>query len=764
MEDTELGGLLRRHRGAASLTQEELAERAGISSRTVSDVERGLRDGVFRDTAARLAVALGLAGDERTRFEAVARGRRGRPAEPAQAAWKPAAAPPVPLTRLIGREQELAAILARLRDPQARLLTLTGMGGIGKTRLALAASTAAGGDFPDGVCFVSLAQTRDPLLVAALVAQALGVNPARDPVADLIKAHLAQRRVLVVLDTFETVLDAGPFVADLLTSCPELTVLVTSRAALRVRGEYEFEIPPLGLAADGAAATLFVERALAVRRDLNLRGSAAPVVAEICRRLDGVPLAIELAAARVKHLPVIALRDHLDHRLGVLTGGAQDLPPRQRAMRDTIAWSYDLLDADTQALFRRLSVFAGWTLESARVVCGAFEPAVDVLAGLSTLVDHSLLTLAEGPLSVPRYAMPDVIREYAVELCDAAGETPILADRHADHFTALAEKAEPALRRPGQRDWHRTLDADLPNLRQAFRWSIQHRDAGRALRLAGAIWMFWLWHGGFAEGRRWLTDALSLPGGHPTARAKALWGAGWLAYHQGDYGDTAARAEALLELARVTGDPLDRRNGLTLRGMTDMADGRHREAVSVFEEALEICRRCDAPWLLATSTLNLGTAAMHAGDLDRADELLEQARARYQDLGDDTYHARATRHLAICRLFRGQPRQAADLLGANRMAPPNDGGDWGLAETLETLSLVNAATGDPRRAAAATAVRQRTGTRPHPFDRALAEPYLARARAAPNAWDAGWRAGIDMSPAEMTELTAGAYAERVHGR
>jgi predicted ATPase/DNA-binding XRE family transcriptional regulator len=760
MEDTGLGSLLRRHRDAAGLTQEELAERAGISSRTISDVERGLRDGVFRDTAARIAVALGLAGDQRTRFEAVARGRRGRPGQPAQEAWKPAAAPPVPLTRLIGREQEIATILARLRDPQVRLLTLTGMGGIGKTRLALAASTAVGGDFGDGVCFVSLAQTRDPALVASLVAQALGVNPARDPVADLIKAHLAQRRVLVVLDTFETVLDAGPFVADLLTSCPGLTVLVTSRAALRVRGEYEFAVPPLGLAADGAAAALFAERALAVRGDLNLRGSAAPVVAEICRRLDGVPLAIELAAARVKHLPVIAVRDHLDHRLGVLTGGAQDLPPRQRAMRDTIAWSYDLLDVDTQTLFRRLSVFVGWTLESARVVCAASEPAVDVLTSLSTLVDHSLVTLAQGQPTVARYAMPDVVKEYAVERCDADGETPVLADRHADHFTVMAEQAEPALRRSGQRDWHHTLDADLPNLRQAFHWSIQHQDAGRALRLAGAVWMFWLWHGGFVEGRTWLTHALSLPsGGYPTARAKALWGAGWLAYHQGDYADTAASAAALLDLAPATGNPLDRRNGLTLRGMTDMAERRHREAVSVFEEALQICRRLDAPWLFATSALNLGTAAMHSGDLDRADELLGQARARYQDLGDDAYHARATRHLAICRLLRDQPRQAAELLNAGQTPPPNEG-DWDQAETLEALSLVNAATGDPRRAAAlaaaATAVRQRTGTRPHPFDRALAEPYLARARADPNAWDAGWRAGIDLSPDDITGLTAGA--------
>lgn len=759
MEDTALGGLLRRYRDAAGLTQEELAERSGVSARTISDVERGLRDGVYRETAARIAVGLGLAGDERTCFEAAARRRRPRPGQPAEEDRKPPGTPPVPPTRLIGRERELAAILARLRDPQVRLLTLTGTGGIGKTRLAVEASAALGGDFPDGVCFVSLAQTRDAALVASLVARALGVNPARDPVAGLIKTHLGTRRVLLVLDTFEPVLDAAPFVADLLVSCPGLTVLTTSRAALRLRAEHEFAVLPLGLAADGPAAVLFSERALAIRGDLNVRGSAAPVVAEICRRLDGIPLAIELAAARVKHLPVTALLDHLDHRLGVLTGGAQDLPPRQQAMRNTIAWSYDLLDVGSQALFRRLSVFAGWTLESAQRVCAASDPAVDVLTSLSTLVDHSLAILADEPSAAARYAMLDVVREYAAELRDAAGETPVLADRHAVCFTALAEEAEPALRRSGQLAWHRALDTELPNLRQAFRWSLRRQDAGRALRLASAMWMFWLWQGGFAEGRRWLADALGLPSGQdPAARAKALWGAGWLAYHQGDYRDTATLAGELLDLAPHTGHPLDQRNGLALRGMADMADGRHHDAMTAFEQGLGICRRLGTPWPLATSALNLGTAAMHAGDLERAEELLAEARVRYQELGDDAYHGRATRHLATCRLLRGRSQSAAELLRTCQTPPPGNGGQWDLAENLEELSLITAATGDPRRAAtlagAAAAIRGRTGTQPHPFDRALAEPYLTLARTDREAWDSGWQAGAGMPLADMIELAA----------
>jgi predicted ATPase/DNA-binding XRE family transcriptional regulator len=763
MEDTALGGLLRRLRDAAGLTQEELAERAGVSARTISDVERGLREGVYRETAERIATALGLAADQRVRFEAAARRRRPGAAGPDERAGFAMAVPPVPLTRLIGRERELAEIVAILRDRQARLVTLTGMGGIGKTRLALAAAAVLAGDYPDGVCFVPLAQTRDAALVASLVARALGVSPAREPVVDLIASRLGTRRVLLVLDTFERVLDAAPLVVDLLAGCPGLTVLPTSRAALRLRGEREFAVPPLGLAADGPAAALFRERAGAVRHDLDLRGPAAPVVAEICRRLEGVPLAIELAAVRVKHLPMPVLLDHLDYRLGVLTGGPQDLPPRQRAMRDTIAWSYDLLDPHDRALFRRLSVFTGWTVESARQVCGL---PVDVLAAVSAMVDHSLVVLGGEAPGPPRYAMLDVVREYAAELRETAGETPELADRHATYYTTLAEEAEPTLRRSGQMSGHRRVDAELPNLRQAMRWRLRRQDTDGALRLAGALWMFWLWQGGFAEGRRWLTAALALPptGGASPARAKALWGAGWLAYHQGDYHDTAAIADQLLDLSPHTGQPLDRRNGLTLHGMAHMADGRYQEALAAFDEGVAISLRSGTAWPLATSLLNLGAARIHLGDLDRAEELLAEARATYERIGDDAYHARTVRHLATCEVLRAQPERAMVLLRAHPPIAPDSGGSWDLAENLEEFALVNAAAGEHRDAAtlaaAATLIRERTGTRPHPFDVALAEPYLAAARDDRAAWDAGWRSGSTISPDDAIQLATGSAHRR----
>jgi tetratricopeptide (TPR) repeat protein len=349
--------------------------------------------------------------------------------------------------------------------------------------------------------------------------------------------------------------------------------------------------------------------------------------------------------------------------------------------------------------------------------------------------------------------MLDVVRDFAAQRGGALGEAEPTAQRHAAYFVTLAEHAEPQLRRAGQLDWHRRLELELPNLRLAFSAVVRSGDTELALRLAGAIWMFWLWQGGFAEGRRWLTDALAMqPGKHPAAMAKALWGAGWLAYNQGDFSETAALGETLLELAAHTGNPLDERNGLTLRGMSAMADGRYDDAIVPFERGLELCRRLEPGWMLATSALNLGTAALHAGDAQRAEALFAEARDRYHELGDAAYEARVVRNIATCLLVRAERSGATELLQS--CVRTEAGGDWGLAESLEGLSMVSASTGDARRAgtlaAAAESLRARIGARPHPFDVAFAEPY--RAEVDQPTWESGWLTGLKLPLPDVIEI------------
>ena len=424
-------------------------------------------------------------------------------------------------TALLGRERELAEV-RKLYEDGARLVTLTGPGGTGKTRLGLQVAADLLDAFEHGVFLVELAPISDPALVPSTVAQALGVRDIGSrPIVDAVKKHLRSRSVLLLLDNFEQVLPAAAVAADLLAACPGLAVLATSREPLRLRGEHEYAVPPLALPEAGLGTTsevvsqapavaLFVQRARAVRADFALTDENAAAVAEVCARLDGLPLAIELAAARVRLLTPEAMAARLERRLPLLVGGARDLPARQRALRDTIAWSHDLLDEHERRLFRRLSVFVGgWTLDAAEAVCNT-DGNLDTLDGLESLVSKSLVRQDVDARGEPRFAMLETIREYALERLAASGEAAEMRQRHADNYVALAERTAPELYGHGLVAWFVRLEAEHDNMRAALAWSqAEERGAGIRLRLPLALWRFWLVRGYPAEGRQWLRRAFS---------------------------------------------------------------------------------------------------------------------------------------------------------------------------------------------------------------------------------------------------------------
>jgi predicted ATPase/DNA-binding XRE family transcriptional regulator len=778
----DLGDLLRRHRTGSGLTQEELAERAAISTRTISDIERGLRKMVYRETAWRLADALGLEAPDRATFEQAA--QRGRARGAARASGNAVeivgiqSGLPSPLTRLIGRDDDLLAILESLRTPEIRVLTIIGPGGIGKTRLAIEAANQGHADFADGAIFVPLAVTGDPGLVPSLIARELQLTAVRKPIAEALRDYLREREVLVVLDTFEHLLPAAAFVAELAVACHRVTFLVTSRAPLRVRGEHEFQLAPLavpdtsarGLDLDAYPATaLFLERARAVKRDLVLDEETAAAVAEICRRLDGLPLALELAAVRLRHLPLGTLQEQLDHRLDLLVGGPRDLPARHQAMRDTVAWSYDLLKLGEQRLFRQLSVFAGgWTLTTAESVCTGDGGDGELLPDMSVLVDNNLVTVHERAGGDPRWGMLDVIREFASEQAQAHGETLELARRHTTVFAELAEVAERELGRSRQELWFRRLQIEQDNLRTAIAWSLEQAEDVLAQRLAGALWLFWRRHGDYPEARVWLDRALgpdrglapASPGGSPRGtsaptgdspvRRKVLWGAAWISYYQGDYTHARRLGDELLQVAQSDQDQLGIRNGLTVRGIVALAEGRFADSLAPLEEAVRICREVCTPWLEATSLLVLGMATMHGPDLTRSRRLLEEALRGYRGVGDNLFFARTTGYLGYVALLRGDLRAARRHFLASLRRFRQLGERFGIAEELQAIAALSAAEGQDGLAAelagAAHALWDSMSAQPLASDRAIASGYLdaARRRTGAPTWRAAWQRGQAM--------------------
>jgi predicted ATPase/class 3 adenylate cyclase len=718
-------------------------------------------------------------------------------------------------TPFLGRQREVAEVAEILRRDDVQLLTLTGPGGSGKSRLGLQAAADLLDDFPDGVFFVPLAALIDSGLVPSAIAAALGVREEGErSITERLQDFLADKQMLLLLDNFEHLLGATPQMAHLLASCPGLSMLATSRAPLHVRAERQYPVPPLALPDAGSAADLdtlarseavqlFVDRAQAARPDFSLTPENGPTVGELVRRLDGLPLAIELAAARVKLLPPAPLLLRLEQRLPLLTGGGNDAPTRQRTLRATIAWSHDLLSPGEQTLFRRLSVFVGGCTVAA--VEAVVNPTgdLDVLEDLAALSDQSLLRPMEEAHGEPRVGMLETIREYAVERLIESGETAVVGEAHSAYFLALAEGAESELTGPDQLVWQNRLTAEHGNLRAALARSIESGAAETSLRLAAALVTFWRTRGHLSEGRNWLEQVLAFPAGDtPELRAKALHGAGWLASEQGEYplavhlleesratylqiqdrtgeatatvrlGDTKHRQGALEQAAelletgralwRDSGDALGEAGALNALGNFAITQENLEGAVTAYTEALSRYRGAGDTRAIATVLGNLGFVTGRRGDLEGASRLTTESLTLFRTLGDAVGSAFALAGLGEIAAAQGDAARAAALFGEALSVAWAQGAQPIVVEQIDQLAELAVKAGRLEHASrllgVGAALHDTLSIPVWPSDQTHYESVVAAARQALGeeafvaAWDAGRRLPVEQAVSEALDL------------
>jgi predicted ATPase/DNA-binding XRE family transcriptional regulator len=761
-EGLSFGARLKRLREAASLTQEELASRAGLSRNALSALERGERRRPYAHTLRALSEALGLSGGERAALAASLPGR-GETHTPSPTAL----ALPTPPTPLVGRDLEVDAASDIIRRRETRLLTFTGPGGVGKTRLALEVARRTAADFRDGAAFVALAPLGDADLVVTTIARTLGLGDTGDrSPRDTLHAYFSARELLLVLDNFEHVMGAAPEVAQLLAQCPGLCVLVTSRAALRLRGERERLVPPLPVpdasrtpdvetVHDAPAARLFLDRARETSAAFLLTRKNVASVAAICWRLEGLPLALELAAAQARFLGPTELLSRLDQALEA--GGARDLPERQRTMHATLDWSHNLLSQEQQILFQRLAVFAGgFSLEGAEAIsAGGIVGVEDVLGLLGRLVEQSLVRVepsSDG--NDARYGMLEPVRQYALEKLQESGEEEQVRTRHAAYFEALARRAGPELKQADQAVWLERLAREHDNLRATLSWLLRRRGgAEMATRIGWEIHRFWSLRGHTGEGRRWMERALAHTGElSDGARARALYVVSMLSYVRGEADRTTEAVDESIAAAGAADDEEVLASGLLGRGLTALGGNDGEAAEKILRDALIMLREHDDRSGAALGLVGLAQVELARGDHRSAAGLFAEAGALSRRAGDWFTLVAVLNGQALAARLRGEEAQTAALLCESVTLAGSLGDAWHVVHGATGLAGIAARQGKAARAArlfgAMSALSETMGVHvPSPAWRALNERDLGATREQLDAetFDAAWAEGRAMT-------------------